>query len=78
MTGKATVQYYWMTIRTIEFADCTLMIWIIWLFHFFDSMQRTKRGSHIEEKIAISRVNGIYDYKGKLLKTVEDYLKKNK
>ena len=43
---------------------------------FFDSMQRTKSGSRIEEKIAISKVSGIYDYKEKLLKTVKVYLKK--
>ena len=45
---------------------------------FFDSMQKTKKSGRIEEKIAISKISEIYDYKGKLLKTVEVYLKKKK
>ena len=42
---------------------------------FFDSMQKAKNGSRIGEKIAISKVSGIYDYREKLLKTVMVYLK---
>ena len=45
---------------------------------FFDSMQKAKSGSRIEEKIAISKVSEIYDYREKLLKTVRVYLKKKK
>ena len=42
---------------------------------FFDSFEKTSKGSRVEEKIAISRVSGIYEFKKKLLKTVEGYLK---
>ena len=45
---------------------------------FFDSMQKAKSGSRIEEKIAISKISEIYDYREKLLKTVRVYLKKKK
>lgn len=45
---------------------------------FFDSMQKTKKSGRIEEKIAISKVSEIYDYKDKLLKTVRVYLKEKK
>ena len=45
---------------------------------FFDSMQKAKSGSRIEEKIAISKVSEIYDYREKLLKTVRVYLKKKR
>ena len=36
--------------------------------------KKTKKGGRIEEKIAISKVSEIYDYREKLLKTVEAYL----
>jgi len=42
---------------------------------FFDSMARDKKGSRIEEKIAINKVNDIYNYKEKLLDTVQTYKK---
>lgn len=42
---------------------------------FFDSMARDKKGSRIEEKIAINKVNDIYNYKEKLLDTVRAYKK---
>ena len=45
---------------------------------FFDSMQKTKKSGRIEEKIAVSKVSEIYDYREKLLKTVGVYLKKKK
>ncbi len=45
---------------------------------FFDSMQKTKKSGRIEEKIAISKVSKIYDYREKLLKTVRVYLKGKK
>ena len=45
---------------------------------FFDSMEKAKNGSRIGEKIAISKVSEIYDYREKLLKTVRVYLKKKK
>ena len=44
----------------------------------FDSMQKAKNGSKIEEKIAISKVSEIYDFRGRLLKTVRVYLKEKK
>ena len=42
---------------------------------FFDSMARDKKGSRIEEKIAINKVSDIYNYKSKLLDTVNAYKK---
>lgn len=42
---------------------------------FFDSMVRDKNGSRIEEKIAINKVSDIYNYKNKLLDTVNVYKK---
>lgn len=42
---------------------------------FFDSMSRDKKGSRIEEKIAINKVSDIYMYKSKLLDTVNAYKK---
>lgn len=45
---------------------------------FFDSMAKDKNGSRIEEKIAINKVNEIYNYKDKLLGTVMTYKKKKK
>lgn len=45
---------------------------------FFDSFEKTSNGSRVEEKIAISRVSDIYEFKKKLLKTVEGYLKEKK
>ncbi|WP_296849619.1 hypothetical protein [uncultured Methanobrevibacter sp.] len=45
---------------------------------FFDSMMKNKQGGRIEEKIAISKVSEIYDYREKLLKTVRVYLKEMK
>ena len=45
---------------------------------FFDSFEKTSNGSRVEEKIAISRVSEIYEFRGKLLKTVRGYLKDKK
>lgn len=41
----------------------------------FDSMSRDKDGSRIEEKIAINKIEDIYNYKEKLLDTVAYYKK---
>lgn len=45
---------------------------------FFDSMAKDKGGSRIEEKIAINKVNDIFNYKKKLLDTVRAYKKVKK
>lgn len=42
---------------------------------FFDSMQKDKNGSRIEEQIAINRVSDIYNYKEKLLDAIRGYMK---
>lgn len=42
---------------------------------FFDSFEKTSSGSRVEEKIAISKVSEIYEFREKLLKTVRVYLK---
>ncbi|WP_296865564.1 hypothetical protein [uncultured Methanobrevibacter sp.] len=39
----------------------------------FDSFVKSKNGSRVEEKIAISKVSEIYGFKEKLLKTVMIY-----
>lgn len=42
---------------------------------FFDSLSKDKDGSRIEEKIAIDKIEDIYNYKEKLLGTVAHYKK---
>ena len=42
---------------------------------FFDSMQKDKKGSRVEEQISINKVVDIYNYKEKLLKTARAYEK---
>ena len=42
---------------------------------FFDSFEKTSKGSRVEEKIAISKISDIYGFREKLLKTVNAYLK---
>ena len=44
----------------------------------FDSFVKTKNGSRVEEKIAISKVSEIYWFREKLLKTVSGYLDEKK
>ena len=58
------------TICRLNFNDLDNMV-----VGFFDSMQRDKNGSRIEEKIVVSNVNEIYNYKDKLLDTVRFYKK---
>ena len=45
---------------------------------FFDSMQKDKNGSRVDEQIKINNVYEVYSYKEKLLETVRAYLKVKK
>lgn len=45
---------------------------------FFDSMQKDKNGSRVDEQIKINNVYEVYSYKEKLLETVRVYLKVKK
>ena len=45
---------------------------------FFDSMQKDKNGSRVDEQIKINNVYEVYSYKKKLLETVRAYLKVKK
>lgn len=45
---------------------------------FFDSMEKLKNGSRVEEKIRITKISDIYQFREKLLKTVRVYLKEKK
>ena len=45
---------------------------------FFDSMQKDKNGSRVDEQIKINNVYEVYSYKEKLLETVRSYLKVKK
>jgi len=45
---------------------------------FFDSMQKDKNGSRVDEQIKVNNVYEVYSYKEKLLETVRAYLKVKK
>lgn len=45
---------------------------------FFDSMQKDKNESRVDEQIKINNVYEVYNYKEKLLETVRSYLKVKK